>query len=130
MTCASPQSRTQLRKAFDRPHETFYDHAPVPQSSESRRVRTGTRASRVQSQLRAAREKSVTFEAAAVAISDFWCCIFARPGRLGRRGDVTSLRKAIAGASPAMALAFELGSAVAEDQAKRGNGLIVKLETL
>jgi hypothetical protein len=43
---------------------------------------------------------------------------------------VTSLRKAIAGASPAMALAFELGSAVAEDQAKRGNGLIAYLETL
>jgi len=80
--------------------------------------------------LHAAREKSVTFEAAAIAISDFWCCIFARPGRLGRRGDVMSLRKAIAGASPAMALAFELGSAVAEDQAKRGNGLIVNLETL
>jgi hypothetical protein len=65
-----------------------------------------------------------------VAISDFWCCIFARPERLGRRGDVTSLRKAIAGASPAMVLAFELGSAVAEDQAKRENGLIAYLETL
>jgi hypothetical protein len=43
---------------------------------------------------------------------------------------VTSLRKAIAGASPAMVLAFELGSAVAEDQAKRENGLIAYLETL
>jgi hypothetical protein len=38
--------------------------------------------------------------------------------------------KAGGGASPAMALAFELGSAVAEDQAKRGNGLIAYLETL
>ena len=26
----SPQRRTQLRKAFDRPHESFYDHAPAP----------------------------------------------------------------------------------------------------
>jgi hypothetical protein len=51
-------------------------------------------------------------------------------GRLGGRGDVTSLRKAVAGASPAMALAFELGSAVAEARAKRGNGLIANLETL
>jgi hypothetical protein len=70
------------------------------------------------------------FEAAAMAISVFWCCISARPGRLGRRGDVTSLRKAGGGASPAMPLAFELGSAVAEDQAKRENGLIAYLETL
>ena len=65
-----------------------------------------------------------------MAISVFWCCISVRPGRLGGRGDVTSLRKAVAGASPAMALAFGLGSAVAEDQAKRGNGLIAYLETL
>jgi hypothetical protein len=48
----------------------------------------------------------------------------------GGRGDVTSLRKAVAGPSLAIALAFELGSAVAEDQAERGNGLIANLETL
>ena len=46
-----------------------------------------------------------------MAISVFWCCIFVRPERLGGRGDLTSLRKAVAGASPAMALAFGLGSA-------------------
>jgi hypothetical protein len=69
-----------------------------------------------------------------MAISVFWCCISARPERLGGRGDVTSLRKAVAGASPAMALAFGLVRQglrnVDFDQAKRGNGLIACLETL
>jgi len=51
------------------------------------------------------------------------------------RGDVTSFRKAGGGASPAMASAFGLGSAAAEDpvgldQAKRGNRLIAYLEAL
>ena len=66
-----------------------------------------------------------------MAISVFWCCIAARLAavRPGERGDV------VAGASPATALAFGLGSAGAEepvdlDRAKRGNGLIAYLETL
>ena len=89
---APPQSRTQLRKPFDGPHETFYDHAPVPQSSESRRFRTGTRASRVQSHLHAAREKSLTIRGRCYGhqrVLVLYLCSAGAAGREGRCDEFT-----------------------------------------
>ena len=128
---APPQSRTQLRKPFDGPHETFYDHAPVPQSSESRRFRTGTRASRVQSHLHAAREKSLTIRGRCYGhqrVLVLYLCSAGAAGREGRCDEFTkSGRRRFARDGARFRAGFGRGGG---SQAKRGNGLIACLETL